>query len=71
MPADYDAVSQVFTFSPMVQRIGANITIINDDIVEDDETFFAVLDPQGMPVVVSPETATVTIIEDPSDSKCY
>ncbi len=70
VPADYEAVSGVFTFSPMVQRIGVNVTIINDEIVENDETFSAVLDAQGMPVDVSPDTATITIIEDTTDSEC-
>ena len=45
------------------------VPIINDMIVEGNETFFGLLDAQGQPVIVDPprEQAMVLITEDPSD----
>jgi hypothetical protein len=52
--------------------VSVPIAIVNDSIVEEDETFSAVLDSTGQPVETSPTLGTVTITGDPSDSKeCY
>ena len=46
--------------------ICVNITIIDDDIVEDEETFSCVLSSNDSAVVFSPNTSVVTIIDDDS-----
>lgn len=48
-----------------------SVIILNDTIVEGNETFFAELDDQGQPVIidVTREVATVLILEDLDDSK--
>ena len=45
------------------------VSIINDTIVEGNETFVGLLDAQGQPVIVDPprEQAMVLITEDPAD----
>jgi hypothetical protein len=68
-PADYEGTVLVLTFTPTVSMVSVPIAIVNDSIVEEDETFSAVLDSTGQPVETSPALGTVTITEDPSDSK--
>ena len=48
------------------------VPIINDMIVEGNETFVGLLDAQGQPVIVDPprEQAIVLITEDPTDGMC-
>ena len=57
------------TFTPTTQSLDVPVTIFNDDIVEGPESFSGVLDNLGEPVNTSPGVATVTIMEDPADSK--
>ena len=70
-PADYVNTIQLLQFSPTVDAVSVNVPIINDTVVENDETFFALLDTQGQPVFlgVGRRTAEVLIVEDPSDGK--
>ena len=71
MPADYANTVTILTFGPTVNRVASPVVIFNDNIVENNETFFALLDPQGQPVEVDPprEQALVLIVEDVNDSK--
>lgn len=70
-PEDYGGTSILLTFSPNISNVQVPVPIINDDIVENDETFFGVLDNLGLTVVMTdPALATVLILEDNSDSKC-
>ena len=58
------------TFTPTVSQITVSVPIINDNIVENDETFTGVLtvnNPDDAFLV--PDVATVTIAEDPADSE--
>ncbi len=55
---------RILTFNASMLTNSIPVTIINDDIVEGNETFFGVLDPQGQPVITNPDTATVLIIAD-------
>ena len=68
-PADYNATQVILTFSPGVDVIPVPVPIINDMIVEGNETFFGLLDAQGQPVIVDPprEQAMVLVTEDPTD----
>ncbi len=66
-PEDYTGLTQILTFTASMLSNGVPVTIINDDIVEGNETFFGVLSPQGQPVITNPDTATVLITEDPDD----
>lgn len=42
----------------------ANILLVDDDILENDETFFVVLSSSDIAVTINPDTATVTINND-------
>ena len=68
-PSDYEGTSRLLTFSPSINMVPVEVNIINDDIVEGNETFFGILENQGQPVMTQPDRATVTIIEDANDSK--
>lgn len=70
-PADYTALTRILTFTPSNLTIDVPVPILNDDIVEGNETFCGLLDPQGQPAVTSPDEATVVITEDVNDSECY
>ena len=64
-PADYFAVSEVFTFSMTVDRECVNVTLIEDDILEEPENLLLDLDTDDPMVILSPEQAEV-IINDTS-----
>ena len=68
---DYEARTFDLTFSRTINQVNIRIPILNDTNVEGSEHFFGTLQDQGTPVTViaSPDTATVFITEDPSDSK--
>ena len=46
-----------------------NVPIINDDILEDTENFFASLTTTDSGVTLNPDRAQVDIIEDPDDGE--
>ena len=69
VPSDYERTEQLLTFSPTILSVQVPVTIINDSIVEEDETFFGNLDARGQPANTDPAIASVLITEDPSDSK--
>ena len=68
---DYEGTTLLFTFTPSVGSNSVNVTIFNDTIVEATESFFGNLAGTAGLVIASPDLATVTIQEDPSDSKTY
>ena len=51
-------------FSATVTRWYIQITINNDTLFEDDETFSASLETDDQAVMLSPNTATVTIVDE-------
>lgn len=64
-PEDYEKLTASLTFSPMINEVMVTVTIVNDDILEDNETFTGNLDAQDdEPVKLDPSVATVTIFED-------
>ena len=72
-PSDYGALTGFLLgpFSNSVRRLSFNVSIVNDVIPEDDETFIAnlTLSPAdqarlGNRVTVQPDSASVTIQDD-------
>jgi len=72
-PGDYGAVTDfpLGPFSNSVRQLSFNVSIVNDMIPEDDETFIANLTllPADQArlrnrVTVQPDSATVTILDD-------
>ena len=51
-------------FSATVTRWYTQITIVNDELFEDDETFSVSLETDDSAVILSPDTATVTIVDE-------
>ena len=52
------------TFDGNTDRLPVTITIIDDSILENTEDFFAVLATSDAAVSLSPEQATINILED-------
>ena len=78
-PGDYGALTnfRLGPFNNVVHQLSFNVSIVNDNIPENTETFTAslALHPAnraslGNRVTVSPDVATFTIVED-NDSKQY
>ena len=66
---DYIQFIDILTFSPGVLRIGVNIAIINDRVLEGNETFSGVLNRRSHSVIFNPSRATVVITEDLAESE--
>ena len=76
-PGDYGALTDfpLGPFSNSVRQLSFNVSIVNDMIPEDDETFIAnlTLSPAdqaifGELVTVDPDLASVTILDDEGKS---
>lgn len=66
---DYVSGPYTITFLPRVTYVILDVPIINDDIVETNESFILTIDPSSLPsnvVVGDPYEATVTILNDDS-----
>ena len=63
---DFTTLSIVLTFDPATSRLCKNITITDDNVPENDETFTVILTDSG--ITLSPDTATVTIVDN--DGMC-
>jgi len=63
---DYSAVEgNLLTFSPAMNVSCATvIPIIDDNVLEDDQTFSVVLSTTELDVLLDPASATVTIVDD-------
>ena len=55
-----------FTSDPETHRQCFNVTIIDDDVLEDIENFFLILSVENstIPVTTSPDTSEVEIIDN-------
>ena len=51
-------------FSATVTRWYIQITINNDTLFEDDETFSVSLETDDQAVILMPDTATITIVDE-------
>ena len=62
---DYvEVISLKVVFNVTVTRWYTQITINNDTLFEDDETFSVSLETDDPAVMLSPNTATVTIVDE-------
>ena len=68
-PADYGETIEDLTFDGSTGRECVTVPIINDDILEDIESFTASLTTSDSAVTLNPDLARVDIIEDPNDGK--
>ena len=61
-------MNRTLTFNSVIYKTTINVTLLNDDIVEGDEDFLARLEVPSteMNVVLSKDTATITILDDNS-----
>ena len=60
------------TFGPSVTRESIHIAVLDDEVVEEDETFVVILSSSSSGVELDPATAIVNITDDDSDGKyCY
>lgn len=64
---DYSEVSTSLLFTETVDRQCVNVTIVNDDILENIENFFANLTTIVSNILLEPDRAEIQIREDPTD----
>ena len=57
-------ISLKVVFNATVTQWYTEITIINDTLLEDDETFSVSLETNDPAVILRPDTATVTIVDE-------
>ena len=71
-PGDFSSLVDQLTFNPGsgLQRDCATITVVSDTTLEDDESFSVVLTTTDPDVIISPNTAFVTITNDDSKYLC-
>ena len=67
---DYNAVEgNLLTFSPVMNVSCATvIPIIDDNVLEDDQTFSVMLSTTELDVLLDPASATVTIVNDDGEA---
>ena len=65
---DFESLSVELTFTPSINELCSNVTIINNQLYEDPETFDVSLITTDQDVTLSPDMGTVTILDE--DSKC-
>ena len=64
---DYTVGPFTVEFSTEVLRVPFNVSIINDNILEDNETFNLIINPSSLPsevIVTDRSQAIVTIVDD-------
>ena len=61
---EYSFQQITFTFSKDNTRQCFNVSILDDDINEPEKTFLVMLTTGDPQVTLSPDTATITIIDD-------
>ena len=66
--ADYNAVSETLTFNDSTSRACFNTSAVQDDLLEDDETYGLNLTSDEPGLTLDPDVATVTIPDD--DREC-
>ena len=66
---DYDSGPYIVIFPAGMTSVSLNVSIINDDMLEDEENFLLTIDLSSLPnnvTVGDPEEAIVTIVDDDS-----
>ena len=67
---DFSPLSQTIVFAPTLPQLQCvSIFVTSDLTLEENETFFAVLNSTGPDVIINPDIATVTILND--DGNAY
>ena len=61
-------ISLKVVLSATVTRWYRQITIVNDELFEDDESFSVSLETDDSAVILSPDTAIVTIVDEDEGS---
>ena len=62
---DYiEVISLKVVLSATVTQWYTQISIVNDELFEDDETFSVSIETDDSAVILSPDTATVTIVDE-------
>jgi glucose/arabinose dehydrogenase len=70
--SDYTAVSGRLTFAPSETSKIIDIPILNDTLVEGNESFNLTIDnPIGNAILLAPRTATVTIVDDEAPTPLF
>ena len=67
-PGDYTEVSVQLSFQPGESEMCTAISITNDAILEDSETFSVQLNTTDQAVILNPSSSTVTILDNDSES---
>ena len=67
-PGDYTEVSVQLSFQPGESEMCTAISITNDAILEDSETFSVQINTTDQAVILNPSSATVTILDNDSES---
>lgn len=65
---DYDAGSYIITFIAGNTSAEFEVTIVDDDVHEDNENFSLIIHPLSLPMNVTVGEATVTIIDDDGEN---
>ena len=68
-PGDYTALYANLTIWAGMMQSCVNISIVNDDIVEYDETFSVTMTTMNDRLVLINNVAEVTILSDPTDGE--
>jgi len=66
-PNDYSASTHQLTFQPGITQQCADISIVEDVILENDEMFTVLLNTTDQAVVLSTATATIIITDNDSE----
>ena len=61
---DYEAVSQSLTFSATTSRVCFDTVTVDDDLLEDNETYRLTLTSDEPGLTLDPDMAVVTIVND-------
>ena len=68
-PVDYDGTNLDFVFDADNSIHCVNVSIVDDEILEDTENFFGTLTTTDSAVLLIPDEAEVEIIEDPDEGE--
>ena len=60
---DYEPITVDLTFNEAVSRACAEVTIVDDDVFEEDETFDVTLTTTDGDITLNPDSGTVTITD--------
>ena len=68
--SDFSSTTMVLTFPPNISKQCANVAIIDDDVIENNETLEVTLSTTDLAVIVEPHNTVITIIDDDCMQTC-